>query len=110
MEEIGRAKASAQWVMSKQVESRLCELGPTIGGGDMIELLQHQIVVFGHGSEPVCHTSSLAQNPSPPFTPAITSPSSRGFIIQKSHSRSTEYTSNRYPAKRRIEIVKAIAY
>lgn len=43
MEGIGRAKASAQWVMSKQVESRLCELRPTIGGGDMIELLRHQI-------------------------------------------------------------------
>lgn len=56
MEGIGRAKASAQWVMSKQVESRLCELGPTIGGGDMIELLQHQIVVFGHGGLSQCAT------------------------------------------------------
>lgn len=40
MEGIGRARASAQWVVSKLVESRLCELRPTIGGGDMIELLR----------------------------------------------------------------------
>ena len=39
-EGIGRARASAQWVVSKLVESRLCELRPTIGGGDMIELLR----------------------------------------------------------------------
>lgn len=39
MEGIGRARASAQWVVSKPVESILCELRPTIGGGDMIELL-----------------------------------------------------------------------
>lgn len=39
MEGIGRARASAQRVVSKPVESRLCELRPTIGGGDMMELL-----------------------------------------------------------------------
>lgn len=56
MEGIGRAKASAQWVMSKPVESRLCELMPTIGGGDMIELLRPSVIklkVLGRGSEPV---------------------------------------------------------
>lgn len=40
MEGIGRARASAQWVVSKLVGSRLFELRPTIGGGDMIELLR----------------------------------------------------------------------
>lgn len=39
MEGIGRVRASAPMVMSKLIESRLCEMRPTIGGGDMIELL-----------------------------------------------------------------------
>ena len=43
MEGIGRARASAQWVVSKPVESRLCELRPTIGGGDMMELVGYRI-------------------------------------------------------------------
>lgn len=43
MEGIGRARASAQWTMSKPVESRICELRPTIGGGDMIELLRPSV-------------------------------------------------------------------
>lgn len=62
MEGIGRAKASAQWVMSKPVERRLCELMPTIGG-DMIELLRPSViklVVLGRGSEPVCQCPILA--------------------------------------------------
>lgn len=63
MKGIGRAKASAQWVMSKPVESRLCELMPTTGGGDMIELLRPSViklVVLGRGSEPVCQCPMLA--------------------------------------------------
>lgn len=43
MEGIGRARASAQMVMSKLIESRLCEMRPTIGGGDMIERLRPSV-------------------------------------------------------------------
>lgn len=64
MEEIGRAKASAQWIMSKPVEGRLCELRPTIGGGDMIELLQPSVIKLvvprSRRSERVCQYSMLA--------------------------------------------------
>lgn len=97
--------------MIKPVEGRLSELRPTIGGGDMVELLRPSVIklVFlpSRRSEPVCQYPMLAALRKQPHHHSYL----RSLLLHLEASLFKNRTAREvYVLGRGTEIVKALAY